>query len=170
MSIIRDQARTSTFNLRQRQTNSLRIELGIIQERQFPQPPELAGSIGKTTREPKWDRNTHHPLRAPRIEDNRVKRAEPYAQRGRRRQLARLSDGHVEKRSLLGKSRTQSCKFDFCSSSGHDDGLPMTQHKPNSDAKSSDRRRDHAETRDSRIRSHLGFHGEPIRVDYPTIS
>ena len=70
MLMVRNQAWSPTFKLIKRQSDGLRIELSVIQERQLAKPPELTVEAGETTRKPIWNFNSNEPLPAAGVEND----------------------------------------------------------------------------------------------------
>ena len=74
MLIVRQTTRSLTFKDIKRQSNGLRIELGVIQERQFAKFLEPMVATRETTSEPiKHSDHLHSPLTAASFEDGAVK-------------------------------------------------------------------------------------------------
>jgi hypothetical protein len=74
MAKVGDESGPLALELLKRQVDCLRIELCVIEECQFAEPPELPAPIDEKTPEPVGDGHTDNPWTAARIENYGMKR------------------------------------------------------------------------------------------------
>src|ERR1700682_1023688 len=99
--MVDDQARSPLLKLIKRQTDGLRIELGILQEGQLAKPPELAVATSKGTREPIRNRDADDALTTACVENDGMKGAEWHDSLRHDRRVERFSTVHGDERFLV---------------------------------------------------------------------
>src|SRR5260370_38819492 len=97
--IVRDEAGSALLQFIKRQMDGLRIELGVIQERQVAKHPKRPVATGELTREPVRNGDANQTLTPAGIENHRMKRAQR-CDALRNDWVHRGATAHVEERSL----------------------------------------------------------------------
>src|SRR5262245_37060702 len=109
MADVRDQAGPLALHLAERQSDRLRVELGVVEERELPEPLVAALAAGVEPREPERDRDPNQALAAARVEGHRV---EGPGRARRPRCGGRVAVAPVEESRLSCEASTQALELD----------------------------------------------------------